>query len=69
MTDSNIELVTRFCAAWSEPTLDVPKVLDFFTDELKRTYLPKMVDGSWSGTMCLTQSEDRIRSRHSRPMR
>ena len=25
------------------------------TDGLKRTYLPKMVDGSWSGTMCLTE--------------
>ncbi|HEX7108106.1 MAG TPA: acyl-CoA dehydrogenase C-terminal domain-containing protein [Aestuariivirga sp.] len=27
------------------------------TDELKRTYLPKMVDGSWSGTMCLTEPQ------------
>jgi len=26
------------------------------TDELKRTYLPKMVDGTWSGVMCLTES-------------
>jgi alkylation response protein AidB-like acyl-CoA dehydrogenase len=26
------------------------------TDELKDTYLPKMVDGTWSGTMCLTES-------------
>lgn len=25
------------------------------TDELKRTYLPKLVDGTWSGTMCLTE--------------
>ena len=25
------------------------------TDELKDTYLPKLVDGSWSGTMCLTE--------------
>jgi alkylation response protein AidB-like acyl-CoA dehydrogenase len=27
------------------------------TDELKRIYLPKMVDGSWSGTMCLTEPQ------------
>jgi alkylation response protein AidB-like acyl-CoA dehydrogenase len=26
------------------------------TDEVKDTYLPKMVDGSWSGTMCLTEA-------------
>ena len=25
------------------------------TDELKATYLPKMVTGEWSGTMCLTE--------------
>ncbi|MDH3662128.1 MAG: acyl-CoA dehydrogenase C-terminal domain-containing protein [Alphaproteobacteria bacterium] len=25
------------------------------TDELKDTYLPKMVEGRWSGTMCLTE--------------
>ena len=24
-------------------------------DELKRRYLPKLVDGSWTGTMCLTE--------------
>ena len=22
------------------------------TDELKKLYLPKLVDGTWSGTMC-----------------
>ena len=27
------------------------------TDELKQTYLPKMVAGSWSGTMCLTEPQ------------
>ena len=26
------------------------------SDELKDTYLPKMVDGTWSGTMCLTEA-------------
>jgi len=25
------------------------------SEELKNTYLPKMVDGTWSGTMCLTE--------------
>ncbi|HYI69235.1 MAG TPA: acyl-CoA dehydrogenase family protein, partial [Skermanella sp.] len=25
------------------------------TDELKRAYLPNLVDGTWSGTMCLTE--------------
>lgn len=25
------------------------------SDELKETYLPKMVEGTWSGTMCLTE--------------
>ncbi|HBR68697.1 MAG TPA: acyl-CoA dehydrogenase [Rhodospirillaceae bacterium] len=27
----------------------------FGTDEIKALYLPKIVDGSWSGTMCLTE--------------
>jgi butyryl-CoA dehydrogenase len=27
----------------------------FASDELKDVYLPKMVDGTWSGTMCLTE--------------
>ncbi len=27
----------------------------FGSDELKDTYLPKLVDGTWSGTMCLTE--------------
>ncbi len=26
------------------------------SDELKDTYLPKMVEGTWSGTMCLTEA-------------
>ena len=26
------------------------------TDELKERYLPKLVDGTWSGTMCLTEA-------------
>jgi alkylation response protein AidB-like acyl-CoA dehydrogenase len=31
-------------------------ILDHATDELKQRYLPKLVDGSWSGTMCLTEA-------------
>lgn len=27
------------------------------TDELKSLYLPKLVDGTWSGTMCLTEPQ------------
>ena len=27
----NIDLVRRFCAAWA--TLDIPKIMDFFTDD------------------------------------
>ena len=27
------------------------------SDELKRRYLPKLADGSWSGTMCLTEAQ------------
>lgn len=26
------------------------------TEEIKQTYLPKIVEGSWTGTMCLTES-------------
>ncbi len=31
-------------------------ILDHATDELKQRFLPKMVDGTWSGTMCLTEA-------------
>ncbi|MGO9008380.1 MAG: acyl-CoA dehydrogenase C-terminal domain-containing protein [Beijerinckiaceae bacterium] len=27
------------------------------SDELKNTYLPKLVDGTWTGTMCLTEPQ------------
>jgi alkylation response protein AidB-like acyl-CoA dehydrogenase len=27
------------------------------SDELKKAYLPKLVDGTWSGTMCLTEPQ------------
>ena len=32
-------------------------ILDHATDELKQRFLPKMVDGTWSGTMCLTEAQ------------
>jgi alkylation response protein AidB-like acyl-CoA dehydrogenase len=28
----------------------------FGTDEQKQTYLPKLIEGTWSGTMCLTEA-------------
>ncbi|HEY0200919.1 MAG TPA: acyl-CoA dehydrogenase C-terminal domain-containing protein, partial [Burkholderiaceae bacterium] len=31
-------------------------IISHATDDLKDTYLPKMVDGTWSGTMCLTEA-------------
>jgi len=30
---------------------------EFGTDELKKTYLPKMVSGEWTGVMCLTEPQ------------
>ena len=30
---------------------------EYGTDELKNTYLPKLVSGEWSGTMCLTEPQ------------
>lgn len=30
-------------------------IMSYASDELKQTYLPKMVEGKWSGTMCLTE--------------
>jgi alkylation response protein AidB-like acyl-CoA dehydrogenase len=30
-------------------------LVKFGTDELKKQYLPKIVEGTWSGTMCLTE--------------
>ncbi|WP_271272285.1 acyl-CoA dehydrogenase C-terminal domain-containing protein [Aliamphritea hakodatensis] len=29
----------------------------YASDDLKQTYLPKLADGSWSGTMCLTEPQ------------
>jgi limonene-1,2-epoxide hydrolase len=33
MSQANIDTITSFCATWSEPKLDVGKVLEFFTDD------------------------------------
>ena len=27
------------------------------SDDLKKRYLPKLIDGTWSGTMCLTEPQ------------
>jgi len=32
-------------------------IAHFASDELKQAYLPKMLDGSWGGTMCLTEPQ------------
>lgn len=32
-------------------------IAHFASDELKEKYLPKMLDGSWGGTMCLTEPQ------------
>ena len=32
-------------------------LVEFGTDEQKRVYLPKLVSGQWSGTMCLTEAQ------------
>ncbi|HTA65207.1 MAG TPA: acyl-CoA dehydrogenase C-terminal domain-containing protein [Xanthomonadaceae bacterium] len=32
-------------------------LMAFGTDEQKKTYLPKLVSGEWTGTMCLTESQ------------
>ncbi len=33
MSEANIDLIKRFCAVWSAASVDVAKVLDFFTDD------------------------------------
>ena len=33
MSEANIDLIKRFCAVWSASSVDVGKVLDFFTDD------------------------------------
>ena len=32
-------------------------IMQFGTDEQKATYMPKLVEGTWSGTMCLTEPQ------------
>ena len=33
MSEANIDLIKRFCAVWSASSVDVAKVMDFFTDD------------------------------------
>ncbi len=41
---------------YPELTLGAYHLIDAFgSDEIRERYLPKMVEGSWSGTMCLTE--------------
>jgi len=32
-------------------------IAEFGSDELKKTFLPKMIEGKWPGTMCLTEPQ------------
>ncbi len=32
-------------------------IMDFATEEQKKKYVPKMMSGEWTGTMCLTESQ------------
>ena len=42
---------------YSELTIDAYNcILRHANDEIKNKYLPKMVEGKWSGTMCLTET-------------
>ena len=53
------EMLSSTCLAfklYSELTIGAYNcILRHASDEIKNTYLPKMVEGKWSGTMCLTE--------------
>jgi len=53
------EMLSSTCLSfklYSELTIGAYNcILKHGTDELKNKYLPKMVEGKWSGTMCLTE--------------
>jgi len=58
----NMQIMEFFCGAcvaftmYPELTVGAARMFDAFaSDELKNKYLPKMYDGSWGGTMCLTE--------------
>ena len=54
------EMLSSTCLAfklYSELTIGAYNcILHHASDEIKNKYLPKMVEGKWSGTMCLTES-------------
>jgi hypothetical protein len=54
------EMVSSACWSWGMYTglsQSAARLLEAYaSDELKNTYLPKMTDGSWGGTMCLTEA-------------
>lgn len=54
------EMVSSACWAWGMYTglsQSAARLLETYaSDELQETYLAKMTDGTWGGTMCLTES-------------
>ncbi|MEX1666826.1 acyl-CoA dehydrogenase C-terminal domain-containing protein [Zhongshania arctica] len=54
------EMVSSACWSWGMYTglsQSAARLLETYaSDELQATYLPKMTDGTWGGTMCLTES-------------
>ena len=59
----NMEMMEFFCGActaftmYPELTVGAARMFDHFaSEELKQKYLPKMYEGVWGGTMCLTES-------------
>ncbi|WP_373097224.1 acyl-CoA dehydrogenase C-terminal domain-containing protein [Zhongshania sp.] len=54
------EMVSSACWSWGMYTglsQSAARLLEVYaSDELQETYLPKMTDGTWGGTMCLTES-------------
>lgn len=55
------EMMAAANPAWAMPsglTIAANKVIDSFgTEEIKQRFLPKMSEGSWMGTMCLTEPQ------------
>ena len=48
-------LAFAMCGGLSHGAMDA--LLQHASDELKQAYLPKLVSGEWSGTMCLTEPQ------------
>lgn len=52
------EAANNHAPAYINLTMGAAELIGHFgNDELKKTYLPKMLDGSWGGTMCLTEPQ------------